>query len=89
MVNSDIAVNLLASFRNSLVGTNISECQTLARDGARLEIAANSSQNTFLGNTLTPRISGLPQVLADRNLRSNAATFLAKINSWQLSAAHP
>ena len=67
-------VSLLTNSRNSLVGTTSGECQTVARDGVRPEIAANSSLNTFLGNSLSPRISGLPQVLANRSLRSIAAT---------------
>ena len=41
MVSGDIAVNFLASSRNSLVGISSGECQTVARDGVRPEIAAN------------------------------------------------
>ena len=73
MVSGDTAVSLLARSRNSLVGADSGEYQTVARDGVRLEVAVNSFQNTFLGNTSSPKISGLPQVLSDRILRSIAA----------------
>ena len=41
-----------------------------------MEIAANSSLNTWLGSTSFPKISGLSQVLPDRVLRSIAASSL-------------
>ena len=56
-----------------MVDASGSEYQTVARDGVHPEVAANSFQNTFLGNTSHPRISGLPQVLHDRIFRSIAA----------------
>ena len=55
--------------------------QRVARDDAGLEVAATSSQNTLLGSILSPRISGLPQVLPDRFLISIAATSGSKLTS--------
>ena len=46
-----LRMSLLASFRNSLVGTTSCKYQTVATNGVRPEIAASSSQSTFLGNT--------------------------------------
>ena len=51
-----LSVSLLASFSNSLVGASSSECQTVARDGVHPEVVANSSQNTSLNSTSSPRI---------------------------------
>ena len=75
-ISGDISseLDLLASSRNSLVVTSMGECQIVAREGVSPDVATVSSRNTFLGNTSPSRISGLPQVLADKILRSTAAT---------------
>ena len=39
-----IGVSLLASFRNSLVGSSSDKCQIVARDDVSPEATANSSQ---------------------------------------------
>ena len=73
-VSCDIINELATISQNSLAGSSNSECQTVARDHFGPEIAASSSQNALLCNTSSPRISGWPQVLPDRVLRSIAAT---------------
>ena len=57
---------------NPFVRGSSSECRTVARDDVSTEVAA-SSQNTLLGSTSCPRISGLLQMLPGRVLRSIAA----------------
>ena len=57
------------------MGGSSSECKSVARDDVSPGVAASSSQNTSLGSTSFLKISGWPQVLPDRVLRSIAAIF--------------
>ena len=84
-------VSSLASSRNSLVGTSSSECRQLP-ETVWPKVAANFFQNTFIGNTSSPRISALSQVLPDKILRIIAAisgTRLSLATVYRLSLLSP
>ena len=61
-----LLASLCASSLSSLIGSSSNECQTVARDDVGPELAASSSQNTLSGSTSSPKTSGMPQVLHDK-----------------------